>query len=278
MVTFGRFRIATANLGYYRLDGGAMFGTVPKTIWAGLITPDEDNRIKLATRALLIDAGERFFVVDVGNGNKWPEKLRRIYSIENFAPEEVGLNTEAVTDIIVSHLHFDHAGGLCRYRPGSGEDLELCFPQARVHLQADNYETARNPNARERASYLKENLLGLKQAKLELHRGSVEIFPGIWVHQNDGHTRGQQWIEVRSGAESIVYPADLVPTARHLPLPYSMGYDMSAETLLEEKADFLGRAVAERWIVVFGHDPDVSAARVKLDEKGRFIVGEITDF
>jgi len=278
MMTFGPFKLSLVNHGFYRLDGGAMFGTVPKTIWSGLIPADEDNCIRLATRSLLVDAGERVFIVDIGNGEKWPEKTRRIYGIRNFPPDEAGYDPARVTDIVLSHLHFDHAGGISRFKPGSTAALELSFPRARVHLQADNYDTARNPNPRERASYLKENVEVLERADLRLARGSEEIFPGIWVHANNGHTKGQQCLEVKSGEESVVFPADLVPTSRHLPLPYSMGYDISAETLIREKELFLSLAVAQRWTVVFCHDPEVPAGRVTRDEKGRFALEEAVAF
>jgi glyoxylase-like metal-dependent hydrolase (beta-lactamase superfamily II) len=278
MMTFGRFKLSLVNHGFYRLDGGAMFGTVPKTIWSRLIPADGENCIRLATRSLVVDAGERVFLADIGCGEKWTDKLRAIYGIRNLPPAESGFDPGRVTDIVLSHLHFDHSGGISRYKPGSGTEVELSCPQARVHVQADNYETARDPNPRERASYLKENVEILEQADLHLTRGAEEITPGLWVHQNNGHTRGQQWLEVRSGGESVVFPSDLVPTSRHLPLPYTMGYDMAAETLLEEKESFLSRAVAANWIVVFVHDPDVPAGRVCLDEKGRFALKERLSF
>ena len=274
---FGRFKISVYNHGFFRLDGGAMFGPVPKTIWSRRMPADEENRIRLATRSLLIDAGERRFMVDVGNGDKWSERLTQVFAFQNFSPQETGFDPGAVTDIILTHLHFDHAGGISRYRAGSTTDLELCYPQARVYVQAENYENAKTPNLRERASYLKENVQILEQAKLELTHGTEEIYPGIWVHQREGHTRGQQWVEVREGTRSVAYPDDLIPTAHHLQLPYSMGYDISAGTLLKEKEEFLNRAVAGDWIVVFEHDPDVSAARLKTDEKGRFAVREIVE-
>lgn len=274
MMEFGRFRVSVVNHGFYRLDGGAMFGVVPKTIWSRLIPPDDENAIRLATRSLLVDAGDRVFLADVGSGDKWTEKLRRIYGIQNIPPDQAGFEPASVTDVVLSHLHFDHAGGISRRKPGSPEDLELCYPEANVFLQADNYETARNPNPRERASYLPENVRILDRARLRLTRGSEEIYPDLWVHQNNGHTRGQQWLEVRNGRESIVFPSDLIPTSHHLPLPYSMGYDMSAETLLREKKDFLDRAVAGQWVLVFVHDPDVPAGRVKIDDNVRYGLAE----
>ncbi len=274
---FGRFKIRVYNHGFFLLDGGAMFGAVPKMIWSRRMPTDGENRIRLATRSLLIEADGRRFMVDVGNGDKWPDRLGRVYAFENFSHRETGFDPASVTDIILTHLHFDHAGGISRYRPGSATDLELCYPQARVYVQADNYENALNPNARERASYLRENVEILEQANLVLTHGSEEIYPGIWVHQREGHTRGQQWVEVRDGSRSVAYPDDLIPTSHHLQLPYSMGYDMSAGVLLKEKEEFLKRAVAGDWIVVFEHDPDIPAARLTVGEKGRFEIREVVE-
>ena len=274
MMTLGRFALSVHDHGGYRLDGGAMFGTVPRVIWSGLIAPDEENRLRLATRSLLIRDDRRLFLVDVGCGDKWSDKLRRIFGVEPVVPlPEAG----EVTDVILTHLHFDHAGGISRQAPGTAEAVEPCYPGARVHLQAANLEAAREPGPRERASYLRENVSILERIPLEPARGRREIAPGLWVHPSDGHTRGLQWIEVRGGGATVAFPSDLIPTARHLPLPYAMGYDMNVEKLLEEKLEFLRRAVAEDWIVVFVHDPDIPAARIKLDDRGHYAVREVVE-
>jgi len=278
MLGFGPFKIGVVEFGSLGLDGGAMFGTVPRTIWSRLIPPDEDNRVRIATRSLLVEAGDRRFVADVGCGDKLSKKLRAVYAIENRPPREGGLDPGTVTDVVLTHMHFDHAGGLCRFCEGAPEDLEVCYPRARVILQADNYAAASRPNPRERASYLREDVAGLERARLELVRGSTEIFPGIWVHQTDGHTRGQQWLEARNGRESVAFPSDLLPTSHHLNPAYTMSFDMCAETLLREKAAFLDRAVEGGWIVVFVHDPDVPAARLKRDDRGRAVIAERVTF
>jgi len=273
MRTFGRFEVGIHDHGHYRLDGGAMFGSVPKAIWAGLIPPDGDNRIRLATNSLIVATGDRRFLVDVGCGDKWSDKVRAIYGVEPVVPPP---RAGEITDVILTHLHFDHAGGLSR-RVGGTTDLEPCYPGARVHLQEANLEVARAPGPRERASYLKENLAILERVPPVLTRGSAEIVPGLWVHRSDGHTRGLQWVEVRGEGGTVAFPSDLIPTSRHLPIPYAMGYDMHVEQLLEEKAEFLRRAVAEDWIVVFVHDSDVPAARVKVDERGHYAVREAVE-
>jgi glyoxylase-like metal-dependent hydrolase (beta-lactamase superfamily II) len=270
----GPFTVSAYNHGYFRLDGGAMFGTVPKTIWSKLMPPDDDNRIRMAARSLIIRAEERVFMVDAGMGDRWTEKLRRIYDIQPEADNDPGFDTDSVTDIILTHLHFDHARGIFRARPEAEGEVDLRYPQARVYVQAANYENARKPNARERASYLAEDVKLLERTPLVFTSGSQELYPGIWVHGTNGHTRGHQWVEVKNGDVSIAFPSDIVPTSRHLPLPYLMGYDVSAETLLGEKDELLNRAVAERWILVFGHDPDVPAGRITRDEKGHYTLEE----
>ena len=253
-----------------------MFGSVPKALWAREAPPDTENRILLATRSLLIEDGKRKILVDAGCGDKWTEKTRAIFSIGEI-PDQYP-DTPApqyplpgITDVILTHLHFDHAGGVSRYGEGG---LEPCYPGARHFVSAANRENAKHPNVRERASYLAENVDILDRIDLILTEDGQEILPGLTVHRSDGHTRGLHWIELTDGEVTIAYPADLIPTSKHLPVPYVMGYDMCAERSMEEKRSFLEQAVAGRWIVVFEHDPDLAAARLAFDERGRAIVGE----
>jgi glyoxylase-like metal-dependent hydrolase (beta-lactamase superfamily II) len=277
-MVFGLFKVSLHNHGFFRLDGGAMFGTVPKTLWSREIVADAENRICMATRSLVVEAGGRTLMVDTGNGKKLTDKLRAIFDIRNDPDPASGLDPGRVTDLVLTHLHFDHAGGVSRFGPAGPPDLELCYPEAKVYVQEANFKNAKAPNAREKPSYLKENVLVLENAGLRLTSGSEEILPGIWVHRSDGHTRGLQWVEVRAGAETIVFPSDLIPTSHHIPLAYTMGYDICAEALLAEKEDLLRRAVAGNWIVVFVHDPDIPAARVKIDAQGRFAIAEVVNF
>jgi glyoxylase-like metal-dependent hydrolase (beta-lactamase superfamily II) len=271
-MTFGRFTLSLRNHGFLRLDGGSMFGTIPKAIWSRVMSADDDNRIALATRSLLIEAGSRTILVDAGTGGHWPAKFRSIYAVEHVPPREAGLDPDKITDVVITHLHFDHAGGL---RTSGGA---ATYPNARIHLQAANLETARNPNPRERASYPPEILDALERADVRLADGSEEIAPGVWVHRSDGHTRGLQWLEVRDGAAAVAFPSDMIPYSHHLALPYTMGYDINAGRLLEEKEEFLARAADEDWLVVFGHDPAVPAARVQRDASGRFSAGPTIEF
>lgn len=270
----GRFEISLHNHGTFRLDGGAMFGTVPKNLWSRKVEVDQDNCVQLGTNSLLIRDDKRVFLVDTGMGDKWGEKERRIYDIRPTPESELGFERGEVTDIIMSHLHFDHSGGLTRYQDAQLKELDLCYPGARLFLQKANYDTASRPNLRERASYLKENVCAVGRMETCFLEGDSELHPGISVHESSGHTRGMQWVKIRQAEAVIAYPADLMPTSHHVPLPYVMGYDLNVERLLEEKQSFLEQAERENWIVVFEHDLNVPAARIGRDERGHFSVKE----
>lgn len=269
---FGRFEITLHNFGFLALDGGAMFGSVPKTMWQKLIPADDRNRIRLATHSLIVRDGTRTFLIDIGCGDKWSDKLRDIYGIEGYLRLPSSL---AVTDIILTHLHFDHAGGISERR---AESISLAYPHARVHVQRANLHNAQAPSVKERASYLAENVDVLLQANLELIDGNTEIAPGIFVHRVDGHTVGQQWIEIQNGSASIMFATDLIPTTHHLPLPYHMGYDQCASSLFAEKERFLSHVEARNAIVVFQHDAATPAARLARNKKGNMEVVETISF
>lgn len=256
MITFGPFSLSLFNFGMLRLDGGAMFGSAPKTMWSKKIEYDDLNRIPLATRSLIIDVDDRRFLVDTGCGHKWNEKLKGIYAIET-VPEESF--PQGVTDVILTHLHFDHGGGITT----KDEDcLRLTYPGARIHIQESNARNAAKPNKKEKASYLPENIAALEMTECNLIQGNTEIFPGIRVHRVDGHTVGQQWIEVQYGSDVVVYPTDLIPTSHHLHPAFHMGYDMCGATVLEEKQHFLEYAAETGALIVFQHDPVVPMLRV----------------
>ena len=274
---FGRYELTLPVHGYFRLDGGSMFGSVPKNLWEKLMPVDEDNCIRLAMRSLLLQNENSKILVDVGIGEKWNDKLRKIFGIKNNSKESLGVNREEITDLILTHLHFDHAGGISEYDSDSKE-LKLCYPNAKIFLQKENLENAKNPTPKEKASYLKENYEPLEQTEVKFTTGSEEVLPDIWVHQVDGHTLGQQWIEVRGAEQPLFFPTDLIPTSHHIQVPYHMGYDTCATTIMQEKQAFLERAIAENAIVVFEHDPDVVAATVGQDERGRFCIKEVLNW
>lgn len=264
----GRYSITTVMFGSFRLDGGCMFGSVPKNLWSKSIPGDSENCIPLVCRSLLLDDGMRKILLDVGIGNKWSEKLQQIYGIKLAPIDSLGFKPEEITDIVLTHLHFDHAGGIS-YRAPDGS-LALTYPNANIHLQRANWERAQNPSPKDKASYLPENVEPLKNAQLILCDGSVEILPEITVHRVDGHTPGQQWIEIGAGEEKIFFPTDLIPTNHHVPLAYHMGYDVCADTLLQEKLSFLERAVTPGVTVCFQHDASVAFAKIWRNERGVF--------
>lgn len=268
---FGDFQIAIHNFGNFRLDGGAMFGSVPKNLWAKKIEPDIENRIPLATNSLIIKHEKRHFIVDVGNGTKWSDKLRDIYQIEDNPTSDL-VSPRNVTDVILTHLHFDHAGGITEYKNGI---VQLTYPEAVIYLQRDNLSNAQNPSLKERASYLKDHVEPLLKAKLSLTNSTQEIYPGIFVHQINGHTSGQQIVELKQDKLTLLFLSDLVPTSHHLPLPYHMGYDICASTAMTEKEKFLSYAIERDAVVVFQHDINIQAAKIEIDQRGHYAIKEV---
>lgn len=264
----GRYSVETVVFGEFRLDGGSMFGSVPKNIWNKSIPADSENCIPLTCRSLILRDDSRVILIDVGIGDKWSDKLKQIYGITLTPRDQLNFAPESVTDVILTHLHFDHAGGIS-HRKDDGQ-LALTYPNATVHLQRANWERANNPTPKDRASYLTDNIAPLNQADLKLYDGTQEILPEITVHRVDGHTPGQQWIEVGSKAERMFFPTDLVPTSHHVPIPFHMGYDMCAETILQEKLAFMEHAVAPGVTVCFQHDRDVAFATIIRSERSGF--------
>lgn len=271
MLKFGRFEISAHNLGYFLLDGGVMFGSVPKTIWEKRIASDEKNRIPLALRSFVISDGSSKVMVDAGIGSSCSEKMCSNYGVHPVSFEEAGICESEITDIVITHLHFDHAGGLSRFNPDTN-GVELVFPSSRIFLHRENWELAFKPSAKERASYLLENIEVLKTARLELVEQSKEVFPDFWLHVTNGHSRGQLWVELRDKSRSFVIPGDMITDSHHLPLPFTTGLDMCAEELIRDKERLLEKAFARQWIIAFQHDMDIAAATVGKDERGHYCV------
>ncbi len=270
MLKIGEYEVSTFVADYLRLDGGAMFGTVPKVMWEKRIPPDEKNRIRLACRTLVLKSSSRLILVDLGSGDKWRGKDQEIYAIENKARlHEIFPNA---TDVVLTHLHFDHCGGIS-YRDSS-DALQVSFPNAKHFLTKPTLAAAKNPNIRERGSYFPDNINALEKVVLHFCENGEEILPGVKVFQVNGHTPGLQWILVESKGEKLAFPSDLIPTSHHIHVPYVMGYDLCAETSMREKAAFLETASAENWTVVFQHDSEVPAGRIKRSAEGRFELSE----
>jgi len=273
----GRYDIQPLDTGTFALDGGAMFGVVPRTLWEKTNPPDERNRITMAARALLLTGEGRTILVDTGNGGKFNEKLRTIYRMDTSRADlhaslaARGIGPEAVTDVILTHLHFDHAGGATVIRGG---ELVPAFPHARYYVQAEHWRAAQSPTERDRASFFPDDFDPLRRAGvLEFTEGESEILPGIRVTVIHGHTAALQCPVISDGGTTLFYCADLVPTSSHVPLAWIMGYDLRPLVTLEEKRRILSRAADEGWIMVFEHDPLLSAARLTRTDKG-IVLGE----
>lgn len=275
-LVLGEWTLHTIDAGYLWLDGGAMFGSVPKPLWSRTNPPDERNRIRLAMRCLLAVGHGRRVLVDVGLGEKSDAKFRDIFRVEDEPRLEDSLRAAGcepgdVTDVVLTHLHFDHAGGATA-RTATG--LVPRLPNARWYVQRRNWENAHDPNPRERASYLPENFDPLQQAGvLELWDGPVRPWPGFEMIPVDGHTRGQQVVRIEGGGGAAYFVTDVIPTASHVRVPYVMGYDVAAIETMAEKRSLLARAVDERAWIVLEHDPDVALAR-PVAEGGDFAWGE----
>jgi glyoxylase-like metal-dependent hydrolase (beta-lactamase superfamily II) len=268
----GRFEICPLLDGYFRLDGGAMFGVVPRVLWEKTNPPDERNRILLALGALLVKAHEKCILIDTGIGNKGDEKFSDIYGVDRRPSIEeslarIGLDAKDIQIVINTHFHFDHAGGnTTRLEDGR---IVPTFPKAEYYVQKDEWSFAMTPNERTRASYLLENYEILsKLDRLNLLEGSAEILPGIRVMKTPGHTEHHQSVIIQSEGETICFLGDLIPTTSHLPLPYIMAYDLFPLTTLETKRRLLEQADEERWWLFFQHDPRVRMGQLeKIDGK-----------
>ncbi len=273
----GPYELHAIETGRFALDGGAMFGVVPRPLWEKTNPPDGKNRITLAARALLLKGNGRTVLIDTGNGAKFNEKLTSIYRIEMAEYNLVsslarhGVAPEDVTDVILTHLHFDHAGGATTLADGEAVPT---FPHARYCVQREHWLAAQQPTDRDRASFFPEDFMPLHQrGVLDFTEGEGEILPGVRVAIVHGHTAALQCPLISDGRTSVLYCADLVPTTSHVPLPWIMAYDLRPLVTLEEKRRLLGRAVEEGWILFFEHDPALAAARLARTDKG-IVLGE----
>jgi glyoxylase-like metal-dependent hydrolase (beta-lactamase superfamily II) len=268
--TVGRLRCHALEGGLQHLDGGAMFGVVPKPLWQRRIAPDARNRIPLALRCLLVEHDDGLVLVDTGLGNKEDDRFKDIYGVVNDgangrtrledALTELGHTPADVRWVINTHLHFDHAGGNT-YRDAAGQ-VGVTFPQARYVVQQGELEFARHTNERTAASYRAPNF---DSVSFTLVDGAAEPLPGIRCLPTPGHVPYHQSVLVESGGERVCFLADLVPTSAHLPLPWIMGYDLEPLVTLESRRRLYARAQAEGWLLVFEHDADVVAGRLGRD-------------
>jgi len=272
----GGLTVHAIQAGGQRLDGGAMFGVVPKPLWVKRIPADERNRIQLGMRCLLIEHPSGLVLIDTGAGNKENDKFKDIYGLENEGADgatmledglkQIGVAPTDIALVINTHLHFDHAGGNTRNRPDGS--LEISFPNATYIVRRGEYDYAMNPNERTAASYFERNWLPVEAAdKIEWVSREKEIVKGIRVIPTPGHTPFHQSILIESAGERAFYLGDLVPTHAHLPLPWIMGYDVEPLVTLETKRRILKQAVDENWLLIFEHDAVVPWGRLEHDGK-----------
>ncbi|HUK20147.1 MAG TPA: MBL fold metallo-hydrolase [Gemmatimonadales bacterium] len=275
--TVGHLRCHLLEGGRQRLDGGAMFGVVPKPLWERRIAADERNRIPLALRCMLVEHDAGLVLIDTGLGNKEDAKFRDIYGVENTgtrgptaledALAELGHAPADVRWVINTHLHFDHAGGNT-YRDPQGS-VRLSFPRARYVVQRRELDFACHPNERTQASYLRPNF---EIVPFQFVEGDSVVLPGIHAIPTPGHVPFHQSVIVESAGERACFIADLVPTSAHLPLPWIMGYDLEPLVTLETRRAIYARALAEEWLLCFEHDPEIAAGRLARDGKGFALV------
>ncbi len=264
--------------GNFKLDGGAMFGVVPKALWSRTNPADTQNRIELAARSLLVEDGDRLILIDAGMGNKQSEKFFSHYGLWGNNSLDKSLNTvgfsrEDVTDVFLTHLHFDHCGGAVRWN-NNRTGYELSFPNAKYWSNKSHWQWATNPNPREKASFLTENLLPIEQSGqlffvAHNDNGFVsESELGFGILFVDGHTEKQMIPHISYKGKTLVFAADLLPTAGHLPLPYVMGYDVRPLETIKEKDVFLNRAADKNFVLFMQHDAHNPLLTVKHTEKG----------
>lgn len=271
-MNFGKFKLHFIRESSFKLDGGAMFGVVPKALWGKLCPSDELNRVPLACNSLLIETPNGRVLVDTGMGPQWSEKERERFELTSLVDHEnflasAGLSNEDVDAVIISHMHFDHIGGAVLERDGKPVPT---FPKARYYVQKGEFEFAKTANSRARASYRSQDWEALESSgQLEIIDGDCEILPGVWAKVTGGHTKHHQVVYWETDGQHGVYFADIIPTAAHLSPPWVMGYDHFPLDTCDVKHEWLGRAAAEKWLVVFDHENGTPWGYV-TEERGRF--------
>lgn len=278
----GKYNLSIINWGYFGLDGGAMFGIIPKPLWSKTNPPDAANRVSLATRSLLLESDNKKILIDTGMGDKWDEKLKGIYGLENIDGDftsvllDFNLSASDITDVILTHLHFDHTGGSTRIQNGR---LHPTFPNAKYYVQKKNYDWAINPSDRDKGSYIKDNFVPLMEAGvLNLLDETDQFDEEINLLIVNGHTISQQLVKISDSSNTILFCCDLCPFTSHIPLPYVMGYDIQPLVTIDEKKKILDFAAENNWKLFFYHDPETAFATIKNSEKGIIINEKFKSF
>lgn len=255
-----------------------MFGIIPKPLWTRHLAADDRNRIPLCMRCLLLEGAGRLALIDTGVGHKYDARFADLYAVDHGGDTldqslaALGFHRSDITDVILTHLHFDHAGGATER---SGETLQVAFPKAQFHVQRAHWAWAENPNPREQASFLQENLAPLAASgQVHLIDGAGPLWPGVELLTVDGHTEAQQLVKLSGPEGVLLYAADLLPTSHHLAGPWVMAYDVRPLVTMAEKQALLTTAYEEGWRVFFEHDPAVEVASLMRDARGRILATE----
>jgi glyoxylase-like metal-dependent hydrolase (beta-lactamase superfamily II) len=265
-------QLYSVNTGHFKLDGGAMFGVVPKSIWNRLNPADENNMCSWAMRSLLIESGDRLILVDNGMGNKQDEKFFSYYYLHgqdtlDHSLAANGFSRNDITDVVLTHLHFDHCGGSIE-RNAQGL-YEPAFKNARFHVHEDHWNWAIAPNPREKASFLKENILPIQASgQLNFINTAESLIDGVSFIRVDGHTEAMLLPKIQFNNRTLLFMADLIPSVHHLPLPYVMSYDIRPLSTMTEKVTILNQAAEENWMLFFEHDPVNECALIEKTDKG----------
>ncbi|HET6891872.1 MAG TPA: MBL fold metallo-hydrolase [Pyrinomonadaceae bacterium] len=269
----GDYRVEIVPDTEFRLDGGAMFGVVPRNLWSRVCPPDDQNRIRMNLNCVFIDTGAERILIETGIGDKWSPKHSEMYGIDRKRPLRESLRSitgcapDDITIVINTHLHFDHAGGNT-VRNGAGE-IVPAFPKARYFVSRAEFEHAENPTERDRASYLAENWQSVKErGQLELKDADYEVIPGLRMETHAGHNKTMQCWRLDGNGHILFGFADLVPMRAHVQLPWIMGYDLFPLETLEAKKKLLPQAAREGWMCVFYHDPDIPICKL-VEENGK---------
>jgi glyoxylase-like metal-dependent hydrolase (beta-lactamase superfamily II) len=271
-------RIYPIETGNFKLDGGAMFGVVPKSIWSRTNVPDDNNMCDWSMRCMLVEYSDRLVLIDTGMGDKQSEKFFGYYYLFGEATlkssiEKLGFGLDEITDVVLTHLHFDHCGGAVNYNKAKDRH-ETAFPNAKYWSNEQHWNWAVNPNPREKASFLTENILPIQESgqlnfiQRDGNWSKQELFPGFRLFFADGHTESQMLPYISYRDKTVVFAADLLPSASHIPMPFVMGYDVRPLETMKEKAIVLNAAAGENHILFFEHDIQRESALVEATEKG----------
>ena len=267
----GKYDLYSVETSEFGLDGGAMFGIIPKPVWEKKVSADELNRVKMVTRSLLLVSDEKKILIDTGNGTKWEEKYKQIYDINTDqyniekSLRKYGFSSEQITDVICTHMHFDHIGGNTKIKSG---EVVPTFPNAKYWISQENWKLANHPSQKDAGSFIEHDWKVLAENQMiEIIDGREPFIEGIETFVTHGHTPGLLHPIVSDGSNKLFYGADIFPMAAHIPIPWVMAYDVQPVVTMEEKQKLLQKMDYEDWILFFEHDPHIQACTVHKGEK-----------